>query len=163
MDEFNIVDKITAVVSFGFIILAGISAVYVSYRDSRNLQQIRVAIDELNRKIEEYEDEDEDESDSDSESDTDSEPEPCRFFTFEFVNGSYAHYFEDPNGAFTLVLPEDTVRGDVVIEATVGHVTRANPHGSPIITYIDIYGSGQTYVLPEYAGRKFCAFINSKL
>ena len=112
---------------------------------------------ELNYKLEGCESD----TESDTESEAESEPEFYQPFTFEFACGSYAHYFEDPDYDFVLVLPEDTLRGDSIIEASIGHVTRSNPHGSPIITYIDFDGCRATYVLPEYAGRRFCEFINS--
>lgn len=119
------------------------------------IREVAEEVRELNYKLEG--------SESDSDCDTDSEPDLFQPFTFEFACGAYAHYFEDPDGDFILVLPEDILRGDSIIEATMGHVTRSNPHGSPIITYIDFNGSRETYVLPDYAGRRFCAFINSKL
>jgi hypothetical protein len=120
---------------------------------ANKLGEVADGVRELNFKLED--------NDSDYDSEWDSEPE--QLFTFEFASGGYAHYFEDPDADFVLVLPEDTLRGDTIIEATMGHVTRSNPHGSPIITYIDFEGSRQTYLLPEYAGRRFCDFINSHL
>jgi hypothetical protein len=120
---------------------------------ANKLDEVADEVRQLNFKLE----------DNDSDYDSESDIEPEQLFTFQFASGGYAHYFGDPDGDFVLVLPEDTLRGGTIIEATVGHVTRSNIHGSPIITYIDFHGSRRTYVLPEYAGRRFCDFINSKL
>jgi hypothetical protein len=142
----------TLIVAF---ILNGIAILYIESIAATRLDDVVAEVRELNLKIENKD------SDSDSDYETDSETEQP--YTFEFAAGGYAHYFEDPDLDFILVLPDDTLRGDTIIEATMGHVTRSNPHGSPIITYLDFDGSRQTYVLPQYAGRKFCEFINSKL
>lgn len=122
-------------------------------------------IDKIVEKIREIREKIESENDDESEDESDDEYEVEQFepATFEFANGLYAHYFEDPDSDFVLVLPDETIRGESIIEASVGHVTRSNPKGNPIISYIDSEGGHETYVLPEYAGIRFCEFINNKL
>lgn len=121
---------------------------------SRQIDKIVEKIRDIDAKL--------DAKDSDDES-SEYEVEEFEPATFEFTNGLYAHYFEDPDSQFVVVLPDYTLRGESIIEASIGHVTRSNPNGNPIITYIDSYGERETYVLPDYAGRGFCEFINRKI
>jgi len=120
-------------------------------------------IDKIVEKIREIREKIETQDESEDESEDEYEVEQFDPATFEFANGLYAHYFEDPDSHFVLVLPEETIRGESIIEASVGHVTRSNPKGNPIISYIDSEGGHETYVLPDYAGIRFCEFINNKL
>lgn len=138
---------ITLIVAF---ILNGIAILFIESIAANRLDDVVEEVRELRNKMVETIDED-------------SDVELFEPPTFEFTNGSYSHYFEDPDGDFVLVLPEDTLHGDSIIEATMGHVTRSNPNGSPILAYVGYDGSRKTYILPEYAGRRFCNFINSQI
>jgi hypothetical protein len=131
---------------------------------SAQIDKIVEKIHEIKEKMEaEREESDEEQEEDEEEEEDEYEVENFEPATFEFANGLYAHYFEDPDSHFVLVLPEETIRGESIIEASLGHVTRSNPKGNPIISYIDSDGGHETYVLPDYSGNRFCEFINSKL
>ncbi len=130
---------------------------------SAQIDNIVEKIREIKEKIEAEREESEEEDEEEEEEEDEYEVEQFEPATFEFANGLYAHYFEDPDSHFVLVLPEETIRGESIIEASLGHVTRSNPKGNPIISYIDSDGGHETYVLPDYSGNRFCEFINSKL
>lgn len=133
------------------------------YNETLTSAQIDKIVEKIHEIKEKMEAEREEEEDEEEEEEDEYEVEQFEPATFEFANGLYAHYFEDPDSHFVLVLPEETIRGESIIEASLGHVTRSNPKGNPIISYIDSDGGHETYVLPDYSGNRFCEFINSKL
>lgn len=131
-------------------ILNGIAILFIESIAANRLDSVVDEVRELRSKMDEI-------------NDGDSDIKMFEPATFQFADGTYSHYFEDPDGDFVLVLPEVTLHGDSIIEATMGHVTRSNPDGNPILAYLDYDGCRQTHVLPEYAGRRFCNFINGQL
>lgn len=139
-------EAILMTIIVAFLLNAAIGLIRESMTVDR-LDEVAKSVRELNAKLEEVDDESEEDL---------FEPPTFRFFK----SGEFAHYFEDPDENFILILPDDILRGTEIIQANMGRVTRSNPNGNPVIAYIDSEGLYKTYFLPEYSGRSFCDFIN---